>query len=620
VANLDRVSVTVDEKLEAAHWDLDPLVENRGPEAVERMLTEAHDRAESFAGTYRGRVAELDSAELADAMRELAAIHDLAGRAGSYVMLSFSLDTTDPERGARLQKARELGAAIETQLLFFDLEWNDVPDERAEELLADPKLGFAAHHLRNLRRYRPHQLSEPEERVLTETSVTGGSAFQRLFTEQTSALEVPLPGRDEPASLEEGLSLLQDPDRERRREAAEGLTAALRPGLRTRAFVFNTLLQDKATRDRLRGYSHWLASRNLANEASDESVEALIAAVQGRYDLARRWYSLKARLLGLDRLASYDRMAPVSGSGDRIPYGEAEAIVLDCYRSFSPELGATAAEFFARGYMDGPPRPGKRGGAFCSYTVPSAHPYVMLNYTSRPHDVLTMAHELGHGVHAALARPQGIFHFTTPLTLAETASIFGENIVLERLLERAPGAAERLDLLAGALDGAVAAVFRQIAMNRFEHAIHTERRERGELSVDRFGELWLATQGDLLGDSVELDDDYGLWWSYIWHFVDSPGYVYAYAYGHLLALSVYRRYEEEGEGFVESYLDLLRAGGSRPPQELGAIVGVDLSDPGFWNSGLELIERQLDAAEEAAREAGRIDDVATPAPPATQER
>jgi oligoendopeptidase F len=244
----------------------------------------------------------------------------------------------------------------------------------------------------------------------------------------------------------------------------------------------------------------------------------------------------------------------------------------------------------------------------------------MLNYTSRPHDVLTMAHELGHGVHAALARPQGIFHFTTPLTLAETASIFGENIVLERLLERAPGAAERLDLLSGALDGAVAAVFRQIAMNRFEHAIHTERRERGELSVDRFGELWLATQGDLLGDSVELDDDYGLWWSYIWHFVDSPGYVYAYAYGHLLALSVYRRYEEEGEGFVESYLDLLRAGGSRPPQELGAIVGVDLSDPGFWSSGLELIERQLDAAEEAAREAGRINDVATPAPPATQER
>jgi oligoendopeptidase F len=612
------VSATTDEKLEAATWDLEPLVENGGPEAVETMLTEARERAGAFAGRHKGRVHELDAAELAEAMQELGAIHDLAGRAGSYAVLSFSLDTADAERGARMQKARELGAAIETQLLFFDLEWNLVPDERTDELLAAPELGFCAHHLRTLRRYRPHQLSEPEERVLTETNVTGGSAFQRLFTEQTSALEVPLPGLDEPTSLEEGLSRLQDPDRERRREAAEAVTESLRPGLRTRAFVFNTLLQDKATKDRLRDYPHWLASRNLANEASDESVQALIEAVLGRYDLARRWYALKARLLGLDRLAYYDRMAPVSDSDDRIPYGEAEEIVLDCYRTFSPELGAAAEGFFTGGYMDGPPRPGKRGGAFCSYTVPSAHPYVMLNYTSRPHDVLVMAHELGHGVHASLARPQGIFHFSTPLTLAETASIFGENIVLERLLERAPGAAERLDLLAGALDGAVAAVFRQVAMNRFEDAIHTARRDTGELSVERFGELWLATQADLLGDSVELDHDYGIWWSYIWHFVDTPGYVYAYAYGHLLALSVYRKYEEQGDGFVSSYIDLLRAGGSRPPEELGAIVGVDLSDPGFWSSGLELVERQLDAAEAAAREAGRIENGASPAPPAPQ--
>jgi oligoendopeptidase F len=601
------VSTTTDEKLEAAVWDLEPLVEGRGPEGVQAQLAEARERAGQFAGRYKGRVAELDSAELAEAMTELAAIHDLGGRAGSYAVLSYSLDTADAERGALMQRARELGAAIETELLFFDLEWNHVPDERAGELLAAPELEFCAHHLRTLRRYLPHQLTEPEERVLTETNVTGGSAFQRLFTEQTSAIEITLPDRDEPVPLEEGLSRLQDPDRERRAEAAAAVTEALRPGLRTRAFVFNTLLQDKATKDRLRDYPHWLAARNLANEASDESVEALIEAVQGRYDLARRWYDLKARLLGLDRLAYYDRMAPVSDTDDRIPYGEAEEIVLDCYRSFSPELGETAAEFFRGGYMDGPPRPGKRGGAFCAYTVPSAHPYVMLNYTSRPYDVLVMAHELGHGVHATLARPQGIFHFSTPLTLAETASIFGENIVLERLLERAPGPSERLDLLAGALDGAVAAVFRQVAMNRYEHAIHTERRERGELPVERFGELWLESQADLLGDSVELDDDYGLWWSYIWHFVDAPGYVYAYAYGHLLALSVYRRYQEEGEGFVSAYLDLLKAGGSRPPQELGALVGVDLSDPGFWSSGLELIERQLDAAEAAAREAGRIE-------------
>jgi len=596
----------MDATLEAASWDLEPLVGGRGADGVVELLTEGRERAEAFAQRHRGSVGDLGADGFADAMHELAAIHDLTGRAGSYAVLSFSLDTTDPERGALMQRARELGAAIDTALVFFDLEWNQVPDDRAEELLAAPELDFCRHYLRTLRRYRPHQLSEPEERILTETSVTGPSAFQRLFTEQTSVIEASVPDSDQPISLEEALSRLQHPDRDRRAEAAAGLTEALREGLRTRAFVFNTLLQDKATKDRLRSYSHWLASRNLANEASDESVEALIEAVQSRYELARRWYRLKASLLGLDRLAHWDRMAPVTDSDEEIPYVEAREIVLDCYSGFSPDLGQAASSFFVNGYVDGPPRPGKRGGAFCSYTVPSAHPYVMLNYTSRPHDVLVMAHELGHGVHASLARPQGIFHFSTPLTLAETASIFGETIVLERLLERSPNAAERLNLLAGSLDGAVAAVFRQVAMNRFENAVHTERRESGELSVDRFAELWLDTQSDLLGDSVDVSDDYGVWWSYVWHFVDAPGYVYAYAYGHLLALSVYRRYEELGEAFVPSYLELLRAGGSRPPEELGAIVGVDLSDPGFWSAGLDLVERQLEAAEGAAREAGRL--------------
>ncbi len=600
------MSATIDEALEAASWDLEPLVGERGADGVVEMLTEARDRAVAFAESYRDKVDALDAGGLAEAMHELAAIHDLGGRAGSYAVLNFSLDTADPERGALMQKARELGAAIETSLLFFELEWNELEDARAEELLADPALGFCAHHLRTTRRYRPHQLSEPEERILTETNVNGAGAFRRLFTEQASAIQVTLADAAEPISLEEALSRLQDPDRERRARAADGVTAALENGLRTRAFIFNTLLGDKSVKDRLRTYPHWIASRNLANEASDESVEALIQAVRSRYDLARRWYGLKAGLLGLDRLAYYDRMAPVSDSDERIPYGEARAIVLDCYSGFSAELGETATGFFRGAYVDGPPRPGKRGGAFCSYTVPSAHPYVLLNYTSRNNDVLTMAHELGHGVHAALAGPQGIYHFTTPLTMAETASIFGETIVLERLLERAPGPAERLDLLAGALDGAVAAVFRQIAMNRFEDAVHTERRESGELSVERFGEHWMETQADLLGDSVDLHDDYSIWWSYVHHFLDVPGYVYAYAYGHLLALSVYRRYEEEGESFVPSYLELLKAGGSRPPEELGRIVGVDLADPGFWASGLELIERQVDAAERAAREAGRL--------------
>jgi oligoendopeptidase F len=596
------MSTIADPALDAAAWDLEPLVDGRGADAVEQLLTQARDRAAAFSETYKGRLGELDATTLAEAMRELAEIHDVGGRAGSYAMLDFTLDTADPARGALVQKARELGAAIETQLLFFELEWNELPDEHAERVLESDELAFCRHYLRTLRRYRPHQLSEPEERVVTELDVTGSSAFRRLFTEQISSVEVELPG-DGTTSLEEALSRLQHPDRSVRETAAGAVTESLRPGVRTRAYVFNTLLADKATKDRLRDYPHWLASRNLANEASDESVQALIEAVVGRYELARRWYRLKARLLGLDRLAYWDRMAPVSDTEQRIPYDEAREIVLDCYQGFSPELGTAAGAFFENGFIDAPPRQGKRGGAFCAYTVPSRHPYVMLNYTSRPYDVLTLAHELGHGVHASLARPQGIFQFTTPLTMAETASIFGETIVLERLLERAPDAGERLSLLAGSLDGAVAAVFRQVAMNRFEHAMHTARREQGELPADRFAELWLETQADLLGDAVELHDDYGIWWSYIPHFVDTPGYVYAYAYGNLLALSVYRRYEEEGAGFVDSYLELLRAGGSAPPEELGRIVGVDLADPGFWSSGLDLIERQLEAAERAAEEA-----------------
>ena len=595
---------TTDEELAEARWDLEPLVEGGGKKRALELLDDAQQRATKFAETYRGKVAELDAQAFADAMHELEDLSDGVGRAATYASLGFAVDTQDPERGALLQEISERGAALQTVLLFFDLEWNEVDDDRAEALLESDELAFCRHHLRTLRRYRPHQLSEPEEKILTETAVTGRSAFGRLFTELTSAITVDRPGADEPVQLMEALANLHSPDRELRKTTADAVTASLEPGLRTRAFVFNTLLADKATKDRLRSYDHWLASRNLSNEASDESVEALIEAVVGRYELARRWYRLKAKLLGLDQLGHYDRMAPVAETEQRISYGDARDLVLDCYSGFSPSSARSPAEFFSGDYIDAPPAPGKRGGAFCSYAVPSAHPYVMLNYTSRPGDALIMAHELGHGVHAALARPKGVFEFATPLTVAETASIFGESIVLGRMLGDAPDASARLSLLAETLDGAVAAIFRQVAMNRFEHRVHGERRDSGELSVEAFQGAWLETQQDLLGDSVDVSDDYGSWWSYVPHFIDTPGYVYAYAYGNLLALSVYRRYEEEGEGFVESYLELLRAGGSMPPEELGEIVGVDLTDPGFWSAGLDLVERRLEEAERTAEEAG----------------
>jgi oligoendopeptidase F len=586
-----------DPELLETSWDLAPLVEGDEEQGADRLLDEAGRRGDAFAERYGGRVAELDAAGLREAMQELAVLQDLVGRAYSYASLRFTTDTADPARGALLQRVQERGTELETKLLFFELEWAALEDEEAERLLSgDADLAFCAHHLRSARRYRPHLLSEPEEKILAEKSISSAAAWNRLFGELTSALRVSLDEKE--VSLEIALSRQQDPDRNVRRTAAEAVTAALAPGLRTRGFIYNTLLYDKSVEDRLRGYPHWLASRNLANEASDASVMALIEAVRSRYDIPQRWYRLKARLLGIERLADYDRAAPVLEEQSLFSFGEARDLVLDTYDAFSPEAGAVARRFFEEHWIDAPVRENKRGGAFCSYTVPSVHPYVMLNFTARRRDVLTMAHELGHGLHATLAQPQGVFHQSTPLTLAETASVFGETLVFERLLAAAGSDEERLGLLAERIDGAIATVFRQMAMNRFEHLAHTRRRSEGELSVEMLNGFWLESQQELFGDSVEMSEGYATWWSYIPHFINTPGYVYAYAYGQLLALSAYGRYAEEGAGFVPRYLELLAAGGSRTPEALGAIVGIDLADPGFWDSGLRLVEQQLTAAEQ----------------------
>jgi oligoendopeptidase F len=585
-------------------WDLEPLVEGEGEAGVDRMLDEAVDASSAFAEKYAGKVTELDVAGLAQAMHELERIYELVGRAGSYAALRFSTDTADPTRGALLQRVQERSTEVETKLLFFDLEWAALDDQRADELLALPddpsadQLAFSRHHLRTARRYRPHLLSEQEEKLLAEKSISSQSAWGRLFGELVAMLRVDLDG--DQVALDVALSRLQLPDRDTRRAAADAISQTLEPGLRTRGFIYNTLVYDKSVEDRLRSYPHWLASRNLANEASDESVMALIEAVRGRYDIPRRWYSLKAKLMGIGQLADYDRMAPVFQENLTFSFGQARDLVLDTYDSFSPQAGRITRQFFEQNWIDAPVRPNKRGGAFCSYTVPSVHPYVLLNYTARRRDVLTMAHELGHGLHAALAQPQGVFHQGTPLTLAETASVFGETLVFERLLAAAENDDQRLSLLAERLDTAMATVFRQMSMNRFEHLVHTRRRDEGELSPDRISELWVESQAELFGDSVQITDGYGIWWSYVPHFINTPGYVYAYAYGQLLALSAYGRFTLEGEDFVPRYLQLLASGGSRSPEQLGAIVGIDLADPGFWDAGLGLIDEQLNAAERLA--------------------
>ncbi|MHB1139111.1 MAG: M3 family metallopeptidase, partial [Microthrixaceae bacterium] len=399
-------------------WDLDTLIEGTDIDALLDRSDVLTDQLESL----RGRIAGLDAGELADAMATMAELQEVQGRVGYYAMLRFSENTADPERGALMMKVQERSTTLATRLVFFELEWAEVDDATADALLADPRLDFCAHHLRSSRRYRTHLLSEPEEQLLTEKSVSGGSAWVRLFDELTSAITVDLPaplvggteGETATVGLEQGLSMLQHPDRDLRRTAAEAVTVGLEPGLRTRAFVFNTLLLDKSVDDRLRRYPSWVSERNLANEASDESVQALIDAVVGRYDLPQRWYSLKAKVLGIDKLADFDRMASVAQDETSIGWDEARTIVLDAYRSFSPQMADIAQRFFDEQWIDAPTRPGKRPGAFCAYTVPSHHPYVLLNWTSRSRDVSTLAHELGHGLHAYLAREQGVFHQSTP--------------------------------------------------------------------------------------------------------------------------------------------------------------------------------------------------------------
>ncbi len=452
-----------------------------------------------------------------------------------------------------------------------------------------------------MRKFRPYLLTEPEEKIVTEKSVSGMSAWGRLYEELLSAIRVDIDGEE--TSFEEAMAKLYSADRDERRTAAEGVTDALADGLRTRAFVFNTIVLDKSIDDRLRSYETWLTARNLANDTTDEAVQALIDAAVSRYDVVQRYYTLKARMIGLDRLTFYDRFAPIGDDPARASWDEARQIVLEALADFSDEVGGVAERFFTESWIDAPVRENKRHGAFCATNVPGVHPYIFMNYTGDRRSILTLAHELGHGLHGSFAGPLGLFNATTPLTTAETASVFAEALTFKRLLALEADPHRRLNLLAGRIEDSIATVFRQIAMNQFEDVVHSERRTQGELSVERIEELWLGTQTALFAESVDIDG-YGSWWSYVPHFMSTPGYVYAYAYGFLFALTIFRKYEVEGESMVEAYLDLLRAGGSKPPEELAEIVGLDLTDPAIWESGIDALSAELDEAEALANEIG----------------
>ncbi|HLG08618.1 MAG TPA: M3 family oligoendopeptidase [Gaiellaceae bacterium] len=582
-------------------WDLSDLYESGDDPRIDQDLAEADKAAAAFRERYYGRVAELSAVELADAIDGRERIESVFTRAIYYAHLWFTTDMADPPRGALVARLTEKGAALDTQLLFFGLELADLDDGAAEALLADDALERWSHWVRSVRKFRPYLLTEPEEKIFTEKSVSGVSAWDRLYDELLGALRVDLDGTE--ISFEEAMSKLYSGDRDERRRAAEAVTGSLEPGLRTRTFIFNTIVLDKSIDDRLRGYETWISARNLRNDTTDEAVQALVDATVGRYEVVQRYYRLKARLLGLDRLSFYDRMAPIGDDPTKVSWDEATQIVLDAYADFSAESGEITQRFFRDGWIDAPVRDNKRPGAYCATNVPGVHPYVFMNYTGDRRSILTLAHELGHGLHGYLAQPLGLFNADTPLTTAETASVFGEALTFKRLLAIEDDPARRLNLLAGRIEDSIATVFRQIAMNRFEHAIHTTRREEGEISIEKVEELWLESQTQMFGDSVDADG-YGTWWSYIPHFMGSPGYVYAYAYGFLFALSIFRKYEVEGEAMVEPYLEVLRAGGSKPPEELARIVGLDLTDPGIWDSGIDALAAELDEAEALAADIG----------------
>ncbi len=583
---------------EQIRWDLSDLYAAVDDPAIERDLAQADSQADAFAEQYRGRIASLSATEMRDLLTTYEAINEIAHRISAYAYLHWSVNTEDPARGALLQKVTERTARLSQKLIFLELEWANTPDDQAGALMTDPALEHYRHWLEVARLYRPHLLSEPEERILSEKAITGRNAWTRFFDEIHGAARYELDGELVPQQVV--TNKLYDPDRNVRRRSAQALTEGLRNLLRTTTYVFNNILADKASDDMLRSYPAWITSRNLANEVDDDTVEALVTAVTGRYDIVSRYYRLKRRLLGLDELFDYDRYAPLPAADHFYPWQEGRQIVTEAYARFHPRMAEIADLFFDRRWIDAAIIPGKSAGAYSHSVAPSVHPYIMMNYEARPRDVMTLAHELGHGVHQWLSRRQGVLQSDTPLTTAETASVFGEMLVFHSLLERETDRANRLAMLTNKIEDSFATVFRQISMNRFEHAAHTARRTEGELTADQFSELWLASQRAMFSDSVTMTEDYGVWWSYVPHFIHVPGYVYAYAFGNLLVLALYARYQQASADFAEAYLEMLAAGGSDWPHQIVRPLGVDLKDPGFWSRGLQILDDLVAEAEQLA--------------------
>lgn len=587
------MSVSTSNPAEGVRWDLSAFFSCMEDPKLDEAWSAAHMAADRFAAQYRGKVAQLTATQLAQAIQAQEDLAVAVSKPVIYANLLFAADTSDPKHGAFLQAQSEKVSEVRVKTMFFELELMDIEDDAIQSLLVDPALDNYRHYLNVVRVYRPHKLTETEEVLLEEVANVGSRAWVRLHEEITAnqlfQYTNPSTGEVEELSEEEVLDLLRDPSREVRQAAADSFSEGLKQIERVVVFTYNTLLADKKLEDRLREHPYPEHSRHLSNEMDKQTVDLVMSLCKEKGDLVARYYRVKREILGLPELTHIDRYAPLFEFVQRVSWEEAKSMVQESFAAFSPMMAQKSLEFFDRNWIDAETRPGKSGGAFCSFNTPDTHPVMLMSFLGKLDDVMTLAHELGHGVHASLARKQTYYNMGGTLPLAELASIFGEMLVFERVAQQADKK-EKLALYANKIEGVFASVYRQSAMFRFEQRCHEFRRIHGELSPEQFGELWQEELQAMFGDSLKLDEQHRLWWSYVSHFFFAPFYVYAYSFGELLTLALFQMSKEVGPEFAETYLDVLSQGGSKTPQELMGQLGVDLSSQEFWEQGFRAIE------------------------------
>ena len=587
-------------------WDLSAYFSGKDDPRIFATLAQAKKRAEAFANHWRGNITEATPvSDILLAIHELEAIVQDGQKPVHYASLLKTTDSVTPEHGALEQKTQTIYTELYNQIIFFELELLQLSEEALQKLADAEELSNYRHFLLNLLKTKPHRLPEREEQIMNDLSLTGNGAFTRLFDEELSQKKFPVlvMGKTEEWPEEKVLNMLQNVDRNTRKAGAQALTSGLREDLRRLTYIFNVLGEDKRIHDRYQKFETPEASRHLANEVTQEAVNTMSKAVSEHVRLVADYYDLKRSVLGMSELYDYDRYAPVLETERVYTFEEAREMVLSAYGKFSPRMRERASEFFEKQWIDAETKHGKRGGAFCSYGTPDLHPVVFMNYLGNTKSVLTLAHELGHGVHGSLMRKQTLFNFDTPLTIAETASVFGEMLVFDSLRSSVSGK-ELLALLMGMIEEVFATVFRQHAMYKFEQDFHAARRSEGELKPERISELWIARQKEMFGDSVTLTDNYRIWWSYIPHFLHTPFYVYAYTFGELLTLSFYDMYKKADDKavFAEKYLTMLEAGGTKTPEELVEPFGIDLSAKEFWEGGLRVVGKMVEEAKKLYKE------------------